>query len=110
MNKELESWLMDRKPICSCGQLMQLESSEKFHGYIWRCPSCLRFSRLVAAGSEERPETEREPKMQRWFPLKLGLWDTRTGDIVPFKSVRDAARRLAVVQKYYLCSERQNLV
>lgn len=38
--------------------------------------------------------------------------DSRTGDIewVPFKSVRDAARRLTVVQKYYLCSERQKLV
>lgn len=45
-----------------------------------------------------------EPKLVRWHPLELGLRDKRTGETawVDFVSVRDAARRLAVVQKFYL--------
>lgn len=47
---------------------------------------------------------EREPKLVRWFPLELGLRDKRSGEVawVDFRSVRDAAKRLAVVQKYYV--------
>jgi len=46
---------------------------------------------------------EPEPKMVRAFPLELGVRDTRNGDVawVPFRSVRDAARRLTMVQKHY---------
>lgn len=55
---------------------------------------------------QERGEAgllEREPKLERWFPLELGLRDKRTGEVAwtDFRSIRDAARRLAVVQKYY---------
>jgi len=50
---------------------------------------------------------EREPKMQRWFPLELGLRDKTTGEVawVDLRSIRDAARRIAVVQKFYLPAE-----
>ena len=46
---------------------------------------------------------EEEPKLIRYFPLELGLRNKRTGEVawVDFKSVRDAAKRLAVVLKYY---------
>ncbi len=46
---------------------------------------------------------EREPRMARWFPLELGLRDKRTQQTawVDFRSVRDAAKRLAVVQRFY---------
>lgn len=45
-----------------------------------------------------------EPKMERFFPLEFGV--RHTGDMstaawVPFKSVRDATRRLSVVQRFY---------
>lgn len=46
---------------------------------------------------------EYEPRMVRWFPLELGVRDKRTGQTawVDFRSVRDATRRLAVMQKFY---------
>jgi hypothetical protein len=45
----------------------------------------------------------REPKWERCFPLEIGVRDKRTGESAwtDFTSVRDAARRLAVVRKYY---------
>lgn len=47
---------------------------------------------------------EREPKFVRYYPLEFGLRDTRTGEVawVEFKSIRDADRRLAVINNYYL--------
>jgi hypothetical protein len=44
-----------------------------------------------------------EPKMVRWFPLELGVRDKRTGETawVDLRSVRDAAKRLRIVLKYY---------
>lgn len=47
---------------------------------------------------------EREPKLERWFPLELGVRDKATGETAwtDFRSVRDAVRRLAVIQNYYL--------
>lgn len=47
---------------------------------------------------------EREPKFVPYYPLEFGLRDTRTGEVawVEFRSVRDAARRLAVINNYYL--------
>jgi hypothetical protein len=46
---------------------------------------------------------EREPVMQRYYPLEIGVRDKRTGECAwtEFRSVRDAARRLTIVQKYY---------
>lgn len=46
---------------------------------------------------------ERESELVRYYSLQIGVRDKRTGDIawVDFKSVRDAARRLAVVQRFY---------
>lgn len=46
---------------------------------------------------------EREPKLERYYPLELGVRDKRTGEVawVEFKGIRDAMRRLSVVQKYY---------
>ena len=46
---------------------------------------------------------EREPKMERWYPLELGLRDKATGEMawVDFRGLRDAGRRLAAVRKHY---------
>lgn len=46
---------------------------------------------------------EREPKMAPFYPLQLGVRDKITGAAAwtDFRSLRDAARRLAVVQHYY---------
>jgi len=51
----------------------------------------------------ESGQVEREPKMVRWFPLEIGVRDKTTGDVawMDLRSGRDAARRLAVVLKYY---------
>lgn len=45
----------------------------------------------------------REHELVPFYPLRLGVRDKRTGDIawIDFKSVRDAARRLSVIQKFY---------
>ena len=58
----------------------------------------LRLERGVAA------LLEREPKMERWFPLELGVRDKITGETAwtDLRSVRDGARRLAVVLRHYL--------
>lgn len=47
---------------------------------------------------------EREPRMVRWFPLELGVRDKVSGETawVDLRSVRDAAKRLAVILKYYI--------
>lgn len=52
----------------------------------------------LARGQREDP-----PKMVRWHPLELGVRDNRTGETawVDFRSVRDAARRLSVVCRFY---------
>jgi hypothetical protein len=44
-----------------------------------------------------------EPKMERWFPLELGLRDKMTGEVAwtDFRSLRDALRRLAKVRLWY---------
>jgi len=46
---------------------------------------------------------EREPRMERWYPLELEFRDRRTGEIawVPFRSIRDATRRLSIVRREY---------
>jgi hypothetical protein len=47
--------------------------------------------------------TEREPALVRYFPMEVGVRDKRTGETawVDFRSVRDAARRLSMVQRFY---------
>lgn len=52
----------------------------------------------------ERPAPEIGIRARYRHPLELGLRDTRTGEVawVPFRSVRDATRRLAVVAKHYI--------
>lgn len=46
---------------------------------------------------------EPEPRMERWFPLQLGLRDKRTCETawVDFVSILDAVRRLRVVRAEY---------
>lgn len=46
---------------------------------------------------------QREPGLVPYYPLQFGVRDKRTGDTawIDFKSVRDATRRLSVIQKYY---------
>jgi hypothetical protein len=46
---------------------------------------------------------EREPKMVLWFPLELGVRDKVSGEVawIDLRSVRDAARRLGIVLKFY---------
>jgi hypothetical protein len=60
---------------------------------------------MRAAKERRRLENpvEREPKLVRWFPLELGVRDKVSGDVawVDFRSVRDAAKRLSVLQKFY---------
>ena len=59
--------------------------------------------RAVKARKRLANPVEREPKMVRYYPLSLGVKDKRTGDVawVDFRSIRDAIRRLSVVQKEY---------
>jgi len=53
--------------------------------------------------NESHLRQEPEPKMERWFQLELGVRDKITGEVAwtDFKSVRDAAKRLSIIQKYY---------
>lgn len=66
----------------------------------------MRRSRLGVLARERKRlanPIEREPKFTRYHPLQLGVRDKRTGETawVDFTSVRDAARRLSVVQRFY---------
>lgn len=79
-----------------------LESTRKaLAGRDWKS----HFANMRAAKERKRlaNPVEREPKFIRWFPLELGLRDKRTGDVAwcDFRSVRDAAKRLSVVQTFY---------
>ena len=65
-----------------------------------------KMANMRAAKERKRlanPPPEPEPKLVPWFPLELGLRDKLTGEVawVDFKSLRDATRRLAIVQKLY---------
>ena len=64
-----------------------------------------KMARMRAAKERKRlaNPVEREPKFLRWFPLEIGVRDKRTGEVAwhDFKSVRDATKRLAVVQRFY---------
>jgi len=67
---------------------------------------CERMAKMRAAKERKRlaNPVEREPELVRYYPLQLGVRNKRTGETawIDFKSVRDAARRLSVVAKYYL--------
>jgi hypothetical protein len=68
-----------------------------------------KLANMRAAKARRRQERiaagllEREPKLKRWFPLEFGVRDKATGEMVwmDLRSVRDAARRLGVVLKFY---------
>jgi len=64
-----------------------------------------QLAQMRAAKARKRLDNppEREPKFERWFPLELGVRDKRNGDVAwtDLRSVRDAAKRLSVVLKYY---------
>ncbi len=47
---------------------------------------------------------EREPKFERWFPLQLGLRDKTSREVAwtDLRSIRDAAKRIAVVLRFYV--------
>lgn len=66
---------------------------------------CERMARWRQAKERKRLENrvEREPELVRYYPLEIGVRDKRTGETawIDFRSVRDAAKRLAVVQKFY---------
>jgi hypothetical protein len=55
-----------------------------------------RMAAMRAAKDRKRlaNPVEREPRMQPFHPLELGLRDTRSGEVawVPFRSVRDSAQ------------------
>ena len=46
---------------------------------------------------------EREPRMERWFPIELGIRDKVSGETAwtDLRSIRDAVRRLSVVLRNY---------
>jgi len=64
-------------------------------------------ARWRICGAKERKRLanpiEREPKMERWFPLELGVRDKRSSEVawVDLRSVRDAMRRISVIMKFY---------
>ena len=64
-----------------------------------------RLANMRAAKARKRSAKpiEREPRLERWYPIELGLRDRRTGETawVPFRSIRDAIRRLSVVRAEY---------
>lgn len=72
-----------------------------------RRENVLRKMQLMRAGKERKRlanATEREPEYVRYYPLQIGIRNKLTGETAwtDFKSVRDAAKRLSVIQKHYL--------
>ena len=65
-----------------------------------------KMSAMRAAKERKRlaNPVEREPKFVTCYPLEIGVRDKLTGEVAwcDFKSVRDAAKRLAVVKKFYV--------
>lgn len=64
-----------------------------------------RLANMRAAKARKRLENppEHEPKMLRWHPLELGIRDKLSGETcwIDLKSCRDAAKRIAVILKFY---------
>lgn len=46
---------------------------------------------------------EHEPELIRWYPMELGIRDKVSGETcwIDLKSCRDAAKRIAIILKYY---------
>ena len=63
-----------------------------------------KMANMRAAKARKRLEHPAEvmPKLEKWFRLELGVRDKTTGEVAwtDLRSVRDAAKRLAVVIKY----------
>ena len=61
---------------------------------------------MRAAKARKRMENpvQREPRMERWYPLEIGVRDKTSGAVgwVDFRSVRDAVHRLGAVAKWYV--------
>lgn len=71
-----------------------------------------RLAAMRQAKARKRLENppEHEPKFLPWYPLELGIRDKATGETcwIDLKSCRDAAKRIAVILKFYtpgLCRE-----
>ena len=64
----------------------------------------LAAARAAKARKRATNPPEHEPKMERWFPLEIGVRDKRTGETAwtDLRSIRDAATRLSVILKHYL--------
>ena len=64
----------------------------------------VKLANMRAAKARKRlaNPSEHEPKMERWFPLELGVRDKRNGETawIDLRSVRDAAKRLRLILKH----------
>ena len=58
--------------------------------------------RAAKARKRRANPPEHEHKMERYFPLELGVRDKRTGEVAwtDLRSVRDTAKRIAIVLKF----------
>lgn len=72
---------------------------------LWRC------TKATAAKAAKRMANpvEREPKLVPFYPLQLGVRDKLSGEtaFVDLRSVRDAARRISVILKFYRPGKRK---
>ena len=66
---------------------------------------CEKMARWRTAKEHKRLSNpvEREPKFEKYYPLEFGILNKRTGEIfwLGLKSVRDVAKRVGIVLKYY---------
>jgi hypothetical protein len=66
-----------------------------------------KMATMRAAKARKRLDNPLEPEEARgapFYPLQIGVRDKLSGEVsfVDFRSVRDAAKRLALVQKFYI--------
>lgn len=68
-------------------------------------------ARWAKWNAEAHLRPEPEPKLTRYFPLEIGIRDKRTKEVAwtDFRSVRDATKRLAVIQKNYVAGVRSGI-
>lgn len=120
MEKDLVSRYKDRltnsRAGGNCGPISEMDVIRKKQS---RWPSkrlsrretmLIKLANMRAAKERKRIERgnagllEWEPKFLPYYPLELGIKDKQTGEIawIDFKSVRDAAKRLSIIQKYYI--------
>lgn len=83
-----------------------IQQSASFSYHKARRERFLRKMENMRAAKERKrllgPPPEPEPKMERWFPLELGVRDKQTGETawIDLRSTRDAKRRLRIVLKF----------